>query len=141
MVGHSFFKGDERIDSHVGIGFVRHAEQKVRGIVKSHLAFVFNGSHGSETFDNTSVKVSHAGGALGIGSFASGSESSPYSGWALSTYTRCSEEPWSRAMVLAHFTQQICQLLRGDVGVRGAWPGGRGGSSRAVGSHSDAGWT
>jgi len=39
MVGHSFFKGDERIDSHVGVGFVRHAEQKVRGITKPHLAF------------------------------------------------------------------------------------------------------
>jgi len=101
-MGHAFFKGDEGIDRHVGVGFIWHAEQKVRAITKPHLAFVFNGGHGSETLDNTSVKVSHTGGALGISSFASGSESGPHSGGALSSYMRRGEDPWSRAKFLAH---------------------------------------
>jgi len=124
MMGHSFFKGNESVDGHVGIGFIGHAEQKVRVITESQLAFVFNGSHGSETFDDTGVEVSHTGGAFRVDTLACSSESGPDSSWALASDVRLREESRGWTMVLSDLAQEICQLLGRDVGVRGTRTGG-----------------
>jgi len=105
MMGHWFFKGDEGVDGHVGIGFGGHAEQKVRAVAESQLAFVFNGSHGCETFDNTGVEVSHTSGAFRVDALASSSEFGPYSSWALASNARLREESRGRTMVLSDLTE------------------------------------
>lgn len=105
VMGHSFFKGDERVDSHVGIGFGGHAEQEVRTVAKSRLAFVFNGSHGCEALDDAGVEVSHAGGAFRVNSLASCSESGPHSSWALASDARLREESGGWAMVLSDLAE------------------------------------
>jgi len=105
MMDHSFFTGYKRFDSHVGIGFVWHAEQKIVAVLETTLAWVFNGGPGSETFINSGVKVLHAGSTFGINTLAAHSTSSPNSNWVFATNTRLGECSRCWTMVLAGLAQ------------------------------------